>query len=159
MTTKFGGELQAPMTGRMFGCENIRSFGNSSSKSREIRALQSRMDKIFATMSFFCHLPRHVSPDGVMASFVCNSKSRMLIPLYRDSVASRERVLSPNQLWSLKLIFFNSWPLSMAKSCKRLASNGLALSSGVSPSLLAIDTNAPWFTSSSAIAWYPQKHA
>lgn len=153
MTTRFGGALQAPITGKMFGCEKMRNFGNSSLKSREMRALQSRTDRIFATMSFFCQRPRHVSPDGAMANFVCNSKSRILMPLYRESVASRERVFSPNQLWSLKLIFRNSCPLSMAKSCKRFARNCFVLSKGVSPSLLATDTNAPWLTSSSAIAW------
>lgn len=37
MTTKLGGELQAPMMGKMFGCEKMRNLGNSSLKSRDMR--------------------------------------------------------------------------------------------------------------------------
>lgn len=43
--------------------------------------------------------------------------------------------------------------------CNLLATTPLALSRGVSPSLLAMDTRAPAATNSSAIAWSPQKQA
>ena len=62
MTTKFGGELQQPITGITFGCEKIRNFGYSSLKSREIRGVHSRTAKILAAISFPCHFPCHVSP-------------------------------------------------------------------------------------------------
>lgn len=92
------GELHAPIIGKIFGCEKIRSLGNSSLKSLDTRAVYSLLANILATISFRCHLPRHAVPDGVIASFVCSSKSSTLIPLNRDSVASLDRVFSPNQL-------------------------------------------------------------
>lgn len=159
IVTRCFGELQAPISGRIFGCEKILSFGNSSLKSREMRGVISRKVKIFATMSLFCQRPLQVSPDGLIDTFVCNWRSSMLMPLKRDRVASRDLVLSPNQLWSLMLIFLSSWPLSIARSWSRFARSDLALSKGVSPSLLASDTRAPWLTSSSAMCWYPQKQA
>ena len=120
MTTKFGGLLQQPMTGRTFGWEKIRNFGNSSLKSRDIRDVQFLRARILATISFFCHLPRQVSPLGELAILVCRDKSAMLIPRCLDRVGSRLLVFNPNQLWSLKLIFFKSWPVSTAKSRKNL---------------------------------------
>ena len=57
MTTKFGGELQQPITGITFGCEKIRNFGYSSLKSREILGVHSLNAKTLAAISFPCHLP------------------------------------------------------------------------------------------------------
>ena len=88
ITIKLGGSLQHPMTGNTLGWEKIRRRGNSSLKSREIRAVHWRTARIFATMSLPCHVPRHDSPDGVTASFFTNDNSWMLMPLWRDSVAS-----------------------------------------------------------------------
>lgn len=150
---KLGNALQAPIIGKIFECEKIRNLGNSSLKSRKIRAFGSRMFRYLAITSLRCQRPRHVSPDGVTASCVRASKSFWLIPLKRDNVASRERVFVLIQLWSLKLFFTRSWPLSTACWCNTVANAGLALSSGVSPSWLAIDTSAPLWMSSSAMAW------
>ena len=54
MTTRLGGALQHPITGITFGWEKIRSFGYSSLKSRDIRGVHSRSDKIYrgATSDF-----------------------------------------------------------------------------------------------------------
>lgn len=95
----------------------------------------------------------------------------------QNTVYVRLLVFRPNQLWSLKFIFFKSWPVSTANSTsieillririrsfkrkssllflpwKRLAKEPLALSNGVSPSLLASDTMAPWAIRSSATCW------
>merc|ERR1712136_119281 len=49
-------------------------------------------------MSLLCQVPLHESPEGVEAIFLCSDSSRMLIPLWRERVASRLRVLSPSQL-------------------------------------------------------------
>lgn len=117
MTISWGGALQQPNTGRMFWCEKIRNLGNSSLKSRDARALQSRTDKIFATISLFCQRPRHDSPDGEIASLRWSVKSWMLMPLKRDKVASFVRVLV-DQLWSLNEILRNSWPVSTANLCR-----------------------------------------
>ena len=57
MTTKFGGELQQPITGITFGCEKILNFGYSSLKSREILGVHSLKAKTLAAISFPCHLP------------------------------------------------------------------------------------------------------
>ena len=81
MMTKCFGELQAPIKGRILGCEKIRNFGNSSLKSLDTRGVISRTVKILAIMSLFCQLPRHVSPEGLIAFLVCNFKSSMAIPL------------------------------------------------------------------------------
>lgn len=56
-------------------------------------------------------------PDGVTAILVCSDSSLILIPLWRDSVASRLRVFRPNHDWSLNWIFFRSWPCWVASSC------------------------------------------
>ena len=112
MTTKFGGELQQPITGITFGCEKILNFGYSSLKSREILGVHSLKAKTLAAISFPCHLPVEnkkyvniwilfyfskkkklpcqVSPDGVCAILVCKYNSLMLMPLWRDSVASEK---------------------------------------------------------------------
>ena len=105
MTTKFGGELQQPITGITFGCEKILNFGYSSLKSREILGVHSLKAKTLAAISLPCHLPVenkiicqhlnfilffkkfkkklpcHVSPDGVCAILVCKYNSLMLMPL------------------------------------------------------------------------------
>ena len=47
MTTRLGGALQHPITGITFGWEKIRSFGYSSLKSRDIRGVHSRSDRIW----------------------------------------------------------------------------------------------------------------
>ena len=65
MTTRLGGELQQPMTGSTLGWEKILSLGYSSLKSRDILAVHSRSARIFAAISFPCHLPRQVSPLGL----------------------------------------------------------------------------------------------
>ena len=57
MTTKFGGELQQPITGITFGCEKILNFGYSSLKSREILGVHSLNAKTLAAISLPCHLP------------------------------------------------------------------------------------------------------
>ena len=57
MTTKFGGELQQPITGITFGCEKILNLGYSSLKSREILGVHSLNAKTLAAISFPCHLP------------------------------------------------------------------------------------------------------
>ena len=57
MTTKFGGELQQPITGITFGCEKILNFGYSSLKSREILGVHSLKAKTLAAISLPCHLP------------------------------------------------------------------------------------------------------
>lgn len=136
ITIRFGGSLQQPMTGNTFGCEKMRSLGNSSLKSREILGVHWRTARNLATMSLLCHVPRHDSPDGVTASFLWSDSSWILIPLCRDRVASpsviqfsskiwnilckpmylRLRVFSPSQLWSLKPIRFKSCPFSTANS-------------------------------------------
>ena len=56
-------------------------------------------------------------PVAVCAIFVWRYSSLMLIPLCLDNVGSRERVFSPNQLWSLNSCFFRkSCPLVTACS-------------------------------------------
>ena len=65
MTTRLGGELQQPMTGSTLGWEKILSLGYSSLKSRDILGVHSRSARIFAAISFPCHLPRQVSPLGL----------------------------------------------------------------------------------------------
>lgn len=117
MTISCGGALQQPKTGRILGCEKIRNFGNSSLKSRETRALHSRIARIFATISLFCQRPRHDSPDGEIASFRWSVRSWILIPLKRESVASFVRVFA-DQLASLNEILRNSWPVSTANLCR-----------------------------------------
>lgn len=57
------------------------NLGNSSLKSRDIRGVHSLIARIFATISFFCQRPRHVSPLGLNAIRVCKDKSAILIPL------------------------------------------------------------------------------
>lgn len=119
MTTKFGGELQQPITGKTFGwekilkewksyigglkkaqfdngwiylCNRYLSLGNSSLKSLETRALQSRTERIFATMSFFCQRPLHVSPDGDEAIWIWRCRSLIFMPLWRERVASPKTI-------------------------------------------------------------------
>ena len=62
ITTKFGGELQHPITGITFGWEKIRNFGYSSLKSLEILGVHSLKARTLAAISLPCHLPCHVSP-------------------------------------------------------------------------------------------------
>lgn len=92
------------------------SLGNSSLKSLEMRGVHSRTARILATMSFFCHLPFQVSPDGPSAMRVCRERSPMSIPLCLERVASLLLVFRPSQLWSLNWIFFRSCPLPVASS-------------------------------------------
>lgn len=152
ITASLGGALQQPTTGKIFGWEKILNLGNSSLKSLEILEVHSLTAKILATTSFFCQRALQVSPDCERQINSNNDRSLMFIPLCLDRVASRLRVFSPSQLWSLKLIFLSSWPVSTANSCIRFAKVPRALSNGVSPSLFARETNAPWFTRSSAIS-------
>ena len=70
-----------------------------------------------AAISLPCHLPRQTSPVGdVLGSLVCRYSSLMLMPLWRERGASRERVFSPSQLWSLNSRFRRSCPSSAARS-------------------------------------------
>lgn len=70
IVTRCFGELHAPISGKIFGCEKMRSLGNSSLKSLETRGVISRMVKIFAIISFFCQRPRQVSPEGLIDTLV-----------------------------------------------------------------------------------------
>lgn len=90
-----GGWFTHPRTGSTFGWENIRSLGNSSLKSLDIRAVHSRTFKIFATISLFCQRPLQVSPLGVLAKWVCKARSAMLMPLCLDRVASPTIIIRP----------------------------------------------------------------
>ena len=72
-----------------------------------------------AAISLPCHLPRQTSPVGdpaLAGSLVCRYSSLMLMPLWRERVASRDRVFRPSQLWSLNSRFRRSWPSSAARS-------------------------------------------
>nr|CAD7442935.1 unnamed protein product [Timema bartmani] len=66
-------------------------FGNSSLKSREILEVQSLIASIFATTSFFCQRPRQVSPEGVVAIFVCRDRKEQELYFQRIHCKSERK--------------------------------------------------------------------
>lgn len=64
------------------------SLGNSSLKSRHTRGEHSLRARIFATISFPCHFPRHISPEGLTAILVWRANSLILMPLCLERVGS-----------------------------------------------------------------------